>query len=493
MNLVYKQSIVYIILITFLVGCGIEKKTHAVKFFVETSTKEDNELKITVTQNLEQNILAEVSVDSTSGNGFVVFQLAKPTFANIQIGNLYAEVYLTPNSELTAHLDIKNPDNPVEFSGEGSEANNYLSEITSIVDKMKRKNGVYYGQVGIDEFFQRFDSLEAELNNLQQDILENAPLPNDEIQLLLKVAKIKLQAISQEYYFMLTNNALFEQRELMRQGKKTKDFIFPERLKNITAEVPYDTVLLNLGCPDYFTLLDFHLMGSIYYQNYLKNLSTPLLAIEVNFDKDIRNGNYPSGFKEYWLAKNIHYWLTLLGITPTIDALFKRFQTDYKHSRYLGSLQKLYNEWLGLSVGNLAPDFTGKAIDNNTISLSELKGKIVYADVWATWCAPCIEEIPHAKELQKQFDSNNEIVFLNVSVDRDVEVWKRFISKDKAWKGIHINLQGSQVDQFWEVYKISGVPTYILIDQGGKIVNTKAPRPSSPELLKDLNRLLSSK
>jgi thiol-disulfide isomerase/thioredoxin len=177
-----------------------------------------------------------------------------------------------------------------------------------------------------------------------------------------------------------------------------------------------------------------------------------------------------------------------MGLTPEVDSLFHKFISGYPASIYREPLQTQVNKWLIVSPGRYAPDFTGTTVEGKSLSLSDLKGKVVYIDVWATWCGPCREEFPFSKKLQKKFEGNNKIVFLFVSVDRDMGAWKKMVINDKAWKGVHINQR-----EISELYLIHGIPRYILIDAQGKIVKANAPRPSSNELEGEILELLKKK
>ncbi len=112
----------------------------------------------------------------------------------------------------------------------------------------------------------------------------------------------------------------------------------------------------------------------------------------------------------------------------------------------------------------LAPNFTLKTLDDQEITLSKLKGKVVLLDFWATWCGPCRESIPHFVQLYKTYrQSGLEVVGMNV--DRgDVDTVRRFVkSMDIPYPIIIAS------DELERNYGITGLPTTILIDKEGKI------------------------
>ncbi len=135
-------------------------------------------------------------------------------------------------------------------------------------------------------------------------------------------------------------------------------------------------------------------------------------------------------------------------------------------------------------VGKPSPTFEN--YENNaggTTSLSDLKGKYVYVDVWATWCGPCKAEIPSLKKVEKAYHGKN-IEFVSISVDKakDHDAWKTMVA-DKELSGIQLFADKDWGSDFVKGYGIQGIPRFILIDTEGNIVNADAPRPSSPKLV----------
>ncbi len=145
-----------------------------------------------------------------------------------------------------------------------------------------------------------------------------------------------------------------------------------------------------------------------------------------------------------------------------------------------------------LAKGSPSPAFENyENYKGGTTSLSDLKGKYVYVDVWATWCRPCKAEIPALKELDKKYHGKN-IQFVSLSIDDDKshggswdkahENWKAMII-DKQLSGIQLFAPNGWQSQFVLDYKINGIPRFILIDPKGNIVTPDAPRPSEVGLI----------
>lgn len=146
---------------------------------------------------------------------------------------------------------------------------------------------------------------------------------------------------------------------------------------------------------------------------------------------------------------------------------------------------------LAALIGNPSPSFEHyENIDGTTTSLSDLKGKYVYIDVWATWCGPCKGEIPFLKKLDKQFD-DKDIVFVSISVDaqKNHDAWIQMI-KEKKMGGIQLFADNSWKSDFTKAFNVHSIPRFILIDPAGKVVNADMTRPSDPETLKFLQNLL---
>jgi thiol-disulfide isomerase/thioredoxin len=139
-----------------------------------------------------------------------------------------------------------------------------------------------------------------------------------------------------------------------------------------------------------------------------------------------------------------------------------------------------------LLAGEKAQSFHLKDISDNLHTLVEFKGKIVYLHFWATWCGPCLKELPRINELSQKI-GNKPIVIVNVCMDDNPDGWKEIIKKEKL-KGINLICQGKWSDLLKNSYSIIGVPHYALIDKNGLLIANACGRPDEiyDDLLKNL-------
>ncbi|KGO86342.1 hypothetical protein Q764_13715 [Flavobacterium suncheonense GH29-5 = DSM 17707] len=143
-----------------------------------------------------------------------------------------------------------------------------------------------------------------------------------------------------------------------------------------------------------------------------------------------------------------------------------------------------------LMKNTMSPSFDYVNYKGGKSKLEDFRGKYVYIDLWATWCAPCRAEIPFLEKIENKYHGKN-IEFVSISLDRqaDIEKWKKMIT-DKKMGGVQLLADNDFNSKFVRDFNVMGIPRFILIDPNGKIVNANAPRPSSPELTTILDELL---
>lgn len=112
----------------------------------------------------------------------------------------------------------------------------------------------------------------------------------------------------------------------------------------------------------------------------------------------------------------------------------------------------------------------------NEETLEKYKGKVVYLDFYSSWCIPCRKEIPYARKLANHFE-NEAVVFVYLCCSSKKNNWRKIVEKYNL-KGHHYYINDDEYTTLSTLYGVRGFPTYILIDQKGRVVNKEAPPPS---------------
>lgn len=135
------------------------------------------------------------------------------------------------------------------------------------------------------------------------------------------------------------------------------------------------------------------------------------------------------------------------------------------------------------------PDFPMITLDGKQINLSDFKGKVIFLNLWATWCPPCIAEMPNIHKLYESA-SADDVAFVMLSLDEDIGKAKKFI-KRKEYKFPVYGLKESLPAAF----ETTVIPTTYIIDRNGKIALRKEgmAKYDTAEFKSFLNKLIKAK
>ena len=151
----------------------------------------------------------------------------------------------------------------------------------------------------------------------------------------------------------------------------------------------------------------------------------------------------------------------------SVQRKWKDFQEINPYPEYNEAVQAVMYKALKLQPGQPAPEFTLHDLDGQPVSLSQFKGQVVLLDFWASWCGPCISDLPDLRRI-KEKTADWPVVLLNLSIDTDDAAWREAIDKHEI-KGVHVRANGISSDVA-KSYQVNGIPSYYLVDSQGLIV-----------------------
>jgi peroxiredoxin len=132
------------------------------------------------------------------------------------------------------------------------------------------------------------------------------------------------------------------------------------------------------------------------------------------------------------------------------------------------------------AVGDVVPNISLTSNTGKNLSLDSLKGKVVLIDFWATWCKPCVEEIPNIKKLYAKYKAKGVEVY-SISLDENANAWKSFIKNKKlTWK--QVRDADNTVSTQWGIQYI---PSIFIMGKNGKLV-------AVPETIKDAESIIKT-
>ncbi|MDP8224011.1 MAG: TlpA disulfide reductase family protein [Candidatus Lernaella stagnicola] len=122
---------------------------------------------------------------------------------------------------------------------------------------------------------------------------------------------------------------------------------------------------------------------------------------------------------------------------------------------------------------SVAADFRVAGLDGKEVHLSDLKGKVVFLNFWATWCKPCIRELPSIQNLQKRYGARDDFAIVAVSVDegptKELKDFLDGFNRRTAVEPLSFPVFHDPKGETAAAYHVSGFPTTFLIDRDGQI------------------------
>jgi thiol-disulfide isomerase/thioredoxin len=449
------------IIFATLFSCGQKKDSYVL---LSGNIKNSKETVIKMLNN-SRSFEKKVTIDA-NGNFKDTLYIDEPGSYFYQIGRSYTTVFLKDGYDLTLSIDAEDFYKSTKYTGNGSEVNNYHVARGILKGKLIGGDAKTFFLVPVDEFLVTIQkNKEAFLA-----LLEASSLTGED-------KKIQRKIIEHDYLLTRYNYDKFNHYHTKQHPVLPEGYYNPIRKMDMDDEESFN------NDKSYRTLVieNWRLTSK---EEMAKDPNLTLVNFVEGKIKDIKSTKIKDQivsmlFRQMSL-KNKNY-----------EKDYPRIMDMLSDDKYKARLTTRYESVNNTKPEMAAPSFNYENFKGGTTSLKDLKGKLVYVEVWATWCGPCIKEMPALTQLIKDF-KGQDIEFISISVDskNDYEKWRKMVP-EKNVGGMQLFADKGLKSDFMKAFSVGLIPRSILLDKQGKIITHKAPRPSATNTKSYLDSLLS--
>jgi len=185
------------------------------------------------------------------------------------------------------------------------------------------------------------------------------------------------------------------------------------------------------------------------------------------------------------IRNSLLYGSARVALTDSGDAknYYNNFMALSTNDFHKKAITETFEKLKRVLPGESSPSFVDyENFAGGKSSLQDFQGEYVYIDLWATWCKPCLEEMPALERLNREYREKG-IKFVSISIDKrnDYQKWRKMVD-DRQLGGTQLIADKAWESDFVQSYEIKSIPRFILLDREGKIIDAKASRPSSGKL-----------
>ena len=450
-----------LLLVAFSIfACKQEEK---IEYSVIKGKVENNTAENAIIQGHDFEARIPISDDGSFAD---TLHLKKDGLYQMYIGGERTGIYMEKGQNVDLTLNAEEFDETLKYSGDLANSNNFLAAKYLWEEQNVDYKELYSFEE--DEFFKKLDSEQKKMDSLYS----THQVKNDKFDKMLKDENMYSRAALIENY-----------QDAHRYYSGVEDYQVGSDFYDDLKDINFKDTLAFRNSLAYQSLLEIHFNRIANEETYDGGNNNHTLLYLKKVDSSL-----PDGYaKDKLMVGHLQFWLKP---DESLDEAYNIYKNSNPNSENLPELTQRYNQLKSLTAGNASPTFNYENYKGGTTSLSDLKGKYVYIDVWATWCGPCLREIPSLKEVEKDYAGKNiQVVSISIDEPKDYDKWKQMIS-EKSLGGLQLMADNNWNSKFVKDYAILGIPRFILVDPKGDIVSADAPRPSDPELRKMLNSLL---
>jgi thiol-disulfide isomerase/thioredoxin len=480
--IVKKLSALILILNSFSILLG-QAKQNFQPFVLKGHLTNCSEKEVWIGFQDEKGLFHSDAATQLDGNGNFIYRttnIKTPREGVLIIGRFGASFFAAPGYSLSLTGDAD--DAPTftrtkKITGTGAETNRYRIILDSII---KSKGSINWYEIERESDFLAFVKYERKVMDSVSKIVFDTNKTKDQYYGYFE------KLVSYDAMFLELQRML----SFINRGKCSFEESDSFLKKN------FDNAILANPLQDKYLI-------STHYRDFCIEYSTYLVNMDYQKDSTLRNkDNYKlEKANKVFTGKTREFVISTLMVSaigqsksvddlnnyknqfkPYISTLKSQFLTtdiSNEFSRREKDLLKQENDLLKVQAGMPAPGFTLESNLGKKYSLEDFKGKVVYLDLWASWCVPCRAENPKLKALYAKYKNDDRIAFISIAVSDGLGAWQKALRHDKPdW--IQLFDKDAIVS---DGYVTTTIPQFVIIDKQGRIVNLNGPRPGDVETL----------
>jgi thiol-disulfide isomerase/thioredoxin len=404
---------------------------------------------------------------SDTGTYYLRFQLDRPALSMISINDSSFNVVALPNDTVSITISFLNELLSVSFSGSEREINEYLAakyRHLGYFDLRVPLNNMLSPGIEYADILSKTDSLVAVETDFLNNYLSAQDLPEWFVQFERAQGLYTGAGFKQ---FMPRYN---EQFDLF---KDTLPLDYYEFLTSVPVN-NQDAILSER----YFWFLDDYFKRDLLHAEYEALSGYSRVSKIVSFIHRNAEGALTGRVKDIYNEYQFALVCQFTSDSITVDSLAQEFNVrDLNRFRQaIASKSKGENPFQNLQAGDVVRDFAVVDKNDSLISLRDFKNKVVYINFWATWCGPCLKNIPTLNEMIDEYSTNADIVFLNICLYSQKENWVRIIRREDL-RGINLFPEGRWGEILSAEFSVKSIPTYVLLGKENKLFENHTDKP----------------
>ncbi len=478
-----KKIILFLLSFYFISGGVAQNPVQPLVIQGKLSNSAEKMLKIFFEDANDKLLMDTIRLNDSGEFYLKTYKIAKPQRTSIQQNNTQINrIYVAPGYDLHITgdaIDYVNLSKTKKITGIGAETNQYRVKLDSILVARNDKTAWY--ELKTDElilFLKKSKALEDSLLN----VVFNKPAKQDHYFNTFK-KMIDLDNQSLNFYMLLQHLDLSKYN-----AAQMREMVSKNTPSAFSKGISHDEYLVSEDYKSWVLPL---------YYAYEQRLDL------LRDSASVKQPGYTLGkIKQLFAGKVRDYYLNRyvekrIGSANSLEKLniaqkeMRVFIDAMSNPALKNNLAANFTEkklqLMQVQIGKPAPAFTLPSDRGKVFNLADFKGKVIYIDLWASWCGPCRQEMPAYKKLSDKFKTNPQVAFVSIAVHDGEKEWRNALKEEKPdW--LQLYDKDGTVAQSYIAYAI---PKYILIDKEGKMLSFDAPGPGSVKAEQMINEAIA--